>query len=93
MNSGVGLVPSPTRRPNNQGATTPPLSWEMAKKKEMACPRSSSGKISLTVRYPLEAAAEAMKKTTHHNAVWVTALSAPIQNRYPENARITAESR
>src|SRR4051812_29637228 len=62
------------------GAATPPASWEMAKKNEMAWPRSSSGKISLTVRYADDAPAEAKKKMTHQKAVWVVAVSEPLLN-------------
>jgi hypothetical protein len=39
-----------TSLPKMNGAATPPASCEMAKKNEIACPRSSRGKISLTVR-------------------------------------------
>jgi hypothetical protein len=63
----------------------------MAKKNEIACARSSSGKISLIVRYAAEAPAEAKKKMTHHQAVWLVAFSrlaenndAPIIMRAPE---------
>src|SRR5215213_6903281 len=59
------------------GAATPPASWLIAKKNEMACPRSSSGKISLTVRYADEAPAEAKKKMTHQKMVWVVGVRAP----------------
>ena len=40
----------------------------------MAIARISMGKISLTVRYPALAAAEAKKKTMHHIAVCVAAF-------------------
>src|SRR5215213_589853 len=63
--------------PKRNGAATPPASWLIAKKNEMAWPRSSSGKISLTVRYADEAPADAKKKMTHQKIVWVVAVSAP----------------
>ena len=52
----------------------------MAKNTAMALARTSSGKISLTVRYPAEAPAEAKKKITVQHSVWVTAFSAPALN-------------
>ena len=52
----------------------------MAKNTAMALARTSSGKISLTVRYPADAPAEAKKKITVQHSVWVTAFSAPALN-------------
>jgi hypothetical protein len=46
----------------------------------MALARTSSGKISPTVRYPAEAPAEAKKKITDQHSVWVTAFSVPALN-------------
>ena len=63
-----------------------PKTWAIEKKNEIACPRSSSGKISLTVRYADDAPAEAKKKMTHQKIVWVVALSEPWWNRYAETA-------
>src|SRR5919112_502204 len=80
MVSGPVSDPSPISLPKRNGAATPPASWLMAKKNEIAWPRSSSGKISLTVRYADEAPAEAKKKMTHQKTVWVVAVSAPAWN-------------
>src|SRR3954463_8932507 len=79
-------------RPNTYGAATPPASWEMAKKNEMACPRSSSGKISLTVRYADDAPAEAKKKMTHQKMVWVVAVNDPALNSCALMARMIADT-
>ena len=57
-----------------------PKHWAMAKNTAMALARTSSGKISETVRYPAEAPAEAKKKITDQHSVWVTAFSVPALN-------------
>ena len=46
----------------------------MAKNTAMALARTSSGKISLTVRYPAHAPAEAKKKITDQQIVWVAGV-------------------
>src|SRR5579884_3955697 len=74
------------------GAATPPTSWDIAKKNEIAWPRSSSGKISLTVRYADDAPADARKNMTHHSAVCVNALRMPWWNKNPDTARMIAET-
>ncbi len=53
----------------------------MAKNTAIALARTSSGKISLEVRYAELAPAEAKKKITDQAIVWVKALSAPAWNR------------
>src|SRR5512144_3146585 len=83
--------PLPISVANSHGAMTPPKNIETAKKNEIAWARISIGKISLTVRYADDAAADAMKKMTTHSTVWVTALSAPSRNSHPVTNRMTAE--
>ena len=56
MVSGPRCEASPISAPNRYGAATPPASWETAKNSAIAWPRSSSGKISLTVGYLIGAA-------------------------------------
>jgi hypothetical protein len=63
----------------------------MAKKTAIALARSSSGKISLTVRYAALAPAEAKKKITHQAIVWVTAVSTPASNSQAVIASITPD--
>ena len=52
----MGTTPSPrrdplsTRWPKSHGATVPPIRVPTAKNSAMTIPRSSTGKISLTVR-------------------------------------------
>lgn len=55
--SGPRWVPFPTRELKMAGAAAPPMPRAAAKKNEMAWARSSSGKISLAVRYAEEAPA------------------------------------
>ena len=47
----------------------------------IASARTSSGNVSLTVRYAALAAGEAKKKITIQAMVWLCALKAPIENR------------
>ena len=86
MRRSTAAVRSPTR------ATTPPAPWESAKKYEIACPRSSNGKISLTVRYADDAPAEAKKKITHQNTVWVVAESMCAWNIQAETTSSTPDT-
>ena len=65
----------------------------MAKNTAIALARTSSGKISLTVRYAALAPAEAKKKITHHASVWVNALSMSALNINAVTASSTPESR
>lgn len=51
------------------------------KNSAIAKARTSSGKISLTVRYAALAAAEAKKKMTLQQTVWLLASSSPCSNR------------
>src|ERR1700712_3802866 len=66
-----------------------PAPWPMAKKYEMACPRSSNGKISETVRYAADAPAEAKKNDTHQKMTCVVAVKEPEENRNAETANTT----
>jgi hypothetical protein len=64
----------------------------MAKNTAIASARTSSGKISLTVRYPALAPAEAKKKMTHQAMVWVSAFRTPWSNSHAETASIAPEA-
>ena len=54
--------------PYSHGPIAPKL-WAMAKKTAIAYERTSTGKISLTVRYTTLAPADAKKKITHQQIV------------------------
>src|SRR5437660_1068306 len=75
--------PEPIRYPKSHGATTPPAAVPTEKNRAIASARISSGKISLTVRYAELAAAEAKKKITVHNAVWLFAERSPLLKSQP----------
>ncbi len=79
------------RCPKIDGASDPPTPCEIAKKYEIACPRSSSGKISLTVRYADDAPADAKKKMIDHMIVCVIADSMPAWNSHAETSSSTPE--
>jgi len=63
----------------------------MAKNTAIACARTSSGKTSLTVRYPELAPADAKKKITHHAMVCVVAVSTCWSNRAAVTASIAPD--
>jgi hypothetical protein len=75
----VRLEPLPISRPYRIGAIAPKI-WAMAKNVAMASARISIGKISLTVRYPALAPADAKKKMTIQMKVWPAAFSTPASN-------------
>src|SRR5260370_40629340 len=52
-----------------------PKTWATAKNTAMASARSSTGKVSVTVRYPALAPAEAKKNTTIQMKVWPAGAS------------------
>src|SRR5436305_14504770 len=68
-----------------------PKPCAMAKNTAIAFARTSSGKISLTVRYAALAPAEAEKKITHQEIVWVIAVSNPALNNQALTANIIPE--
>src|SRR5215472_4669231 len=78
--------------PKNHGATTPPTAVPIEKKIAIARARTSSGKISLTVRYAELAAEDAKKNITVHNTVCEVAVKAPRSKRYPVTIRISADA-
>src|SRR5260370_29900355 len=84
--------PLPISAPNRIGPLAP-KTWAMAKNTAMASARISTGKISLTGRYPLLALAEAKQKTTIQINLWAAACSTTAANSQALKASMAPEIR